>query len=76
MSTDTGAEQAATLAAKAATYGGAGASALGGFFVSSEGLALLGLLVAIAGFGVNLWLGLRRDQREAREHSARMKSLE
>lgn len=76
MSTDTSAEQAATLAAKAATYGGAGASAFGGFFVSSEGLALLGLLVAVGGFAVNLWLGLRRDRREDREHRARMRELE
>ena len=73
----------AASAAKVATYGGGAASALGGFVLSSEGMALMGLAVAVAGLALNLYfnaqrrrLDLRRDEREEREHLARMAVIE
>jgi site-specific recombinase len=69
-------EPLAASAAKAATYAGAGASAVGGFALSSEEIALVGLLVAIAGFVISAVFQVRRDRREQREHEARMKVLE
>lgn len=76
MSQDAGNEALAASAAKAATYAGAGTSAVGGWALSSEQMAFIGLCVAIAGFAVNAFLGWRRDKREQREHEARMKVLE
>ena len=70
------AEQAASEVAKVATYGGASSAAVGGWLLSSEGMALIGVLLAGAGFATNAWLGWRRDRREQREHEARMRDLE
>ena len=38
-------------------------------------LTLTGVLIAVAGFGVNLFFNWRRDRREHREHLARMESI-
>jgi hypothetical protein len=38
-------------------------------------MALIGVLLAAAGFATNAWLGWRRDRREQREHEARMSAL-
>lgn len=69
-------DQAASEIAKIATYGGASGAAVGGWLLSSEGMALIGVLLAAAGFSTNAWLGWRRDRREQREHEARMHALE
>ena len=68
-------DQVASEAAKIATYGGASGAAVGGWLLSSEGMALIGVLLAAAGFATNAWLGWRRDRREQREHEARMSAL-
>jgi uncharacterized membrane protein len=58
-------------AASKATYGGA-FGAVFGWVVSSEGVALIGICVAIAGFATNLFFRWREDRRQEREHQARM----
>lgn len=74
---------AAASASKAVTYGGGATSALGGFVLSSEITALMGLLVALIGLAMNLYfnahrrrLDVKRDRREEREHRARMAVIE
>lgn len=63
-----------TIATKA-TYTGAGATAIG-WITSSEGVALIGLLLALLGFIVNLYFKIKQDKREAAEHEVRMAKLE
>lgn len=76
------AEHAASVA-KAATYGGGGYAALGGFLFSSQGMALLGLLVGVIGLIANLYfnaerrrMDILRDAREQRESEARLAALQ
>lgn len=38
-------------------------------------LTLTGVLIAVAGFGVNFFFQWRRDRREHREHLERMESI-
>lgn len=38
-------------------------------------LTLTGVLIAVAGFGVNFFFQWRRDRREHREHMERMESI-
>ena len=75
--------EAAASASKAATYGGSVTGAFGGFVLSSEIMALFGLLVALLGLAANLYfnahrrrLDLKRDRREEREHRARLAVIE
>ncbi|GAB2889741.1 hypothetical protein GCM10027202_17940 [Microvirgula curvata] len=63
-----------TVASKV-TYGGAGGTMLG-WLLSSEGVALIGLLVAVGGLAVNWYYKMRQDQRDQAEHAARMRELE
>ena len=57
------------------TYAGAGTSAIG-WITSSEGVAAIGLLLALLGFIVNLYFKIKQDKREAVEHEVRMAKLE
>lgn len=72
------AHQAAEIASAVApkvTVAGGGVAGVGGFLLSSEGIAVAGLCIALAGFAVQAILGIRRDRREKREHEARMSKL-
>lgn len=60
------------LAASGAQAGG-GTAAVGGLLLSSHDLALGGLVVALASFALQAFLGWRRDRREQREHDRRMR---
>jgi len=53
---------------------GAGVGVLG-WLISQEGLAFLGVSVAIAGFLVSWYYNHKRHQREALEHELRVKDL-
>lgn len=67
----------AALAASApkAMYTGAAIGGAG-WILSSEGLAFCGLLMAALGTAVTVYVSLRRDRRDAREHQARMLLLQ
>lgn len=54
-----------------ATYAGAGAS-VSGWLLSSEGAALVGILIGILGLLVNFYFKRREDRRLQEEHDARM----
>lgn len=43
--------------------------------MSNEMLGLLGLLIALAGFLVNVHYRRKQDQRDEREHEKRMRKL-
>ena len=64
-------EVTAAVASKA-TYGGAGGS-FAGFMLSNEFVALVGLLVALAGFLVNWYYRAAQDRRDQIEHEARLR---
>ncbi len=63
----------ATMAASGskATYGGASASVFG-WLVSNEFAVLIGILIAVAGFGVNWYYRHKEDKRQQAEHERRM----
>lgn len=67
----------ASLAASGAkaTYGGAGVS-LAGWFMQSNLLSVLGLLVAIAGFAVTWYYKAKQDRRDEEAHKARMSQMQ
>lgn len=67
-------EASASGLASKITYGGAGWS-LAGWIVSSEGVALCGLLVAVGGLLVNWYYKAKHDRRQQEEHNARMAGL-
>lgn len=67
-------DAAVAASATKAMYGGAGTAA-GGFVMSNEMLGLLGLLIALAGFGVNTYYRRKQDVREQREHERRMRLI-
>lgn len=64
-------EEIIISAASKTSVTGAGAAVVG--TVSQvDIMTLTGVLIAVAGFGVNLFFNWRRDRREHREHLARM----
>lgn len=67
-------EAAATTAAKA-TYAGGALSAVGGIALSSETIALIGLVLALLGWVTQVYFSVRRDRREAEEHDLRVLEL-
>ena len=70
----TAAASAASAAAKASTATFAGSLALlGGWLVSSQAAALLGLLVGVAGLAVQWWYRDREYRMRRREHAAHMR---
>lgn len=64
-------DTAVTAAASKATYAGAAVTGAGKV-LNAETVMLIGLIVTIAGFLVNVFFQWRRDRRERREHEARM----
>ena len=50
-----------------------GLVALIGGLSTAEQMAIIGVLIAFAGFGVNTWYIWRKDRREQRQHEAEMK---
>ena len=62
------------MSSKAATAGGA--TGVLGFILSSPGIGLLGVIVALIGVLVGVYFQWRRDQREEREHRLRMAELQ
>lgn len=73
MNTESFDATAQSVGTKAALAGG-GTSVLG-WFATSEAVALVGMLCAIAGLGVTIFFAVRRDRREAREHHLKMAQL-
>ena len=65
-------EATAAAVASKATYGGAGGS-FAGFMLSNEFVALVGLLIALAGFLVNWHYRAAQDRRDQIEHEARLR---
>lgn len=63
----------ANIASKT-TYLGAGATGWG-WLLSSEGVALVGLILAFAGFLVNWYYRHKQDRRDAEAHDVRMRDL-
>lgn len=61
------------MSGKAAAAGGA--TGLLGFLLSSPGIGLLGVTVALIGVLVGVYFQWRRDQREQREHELRLQGL-
>lgn len=65
--------EAASAPAVKATATGATVTSVGDWLSSGPGLATaLGLLLTLLSLAVQMWFGARRDQREQREHDARM----
>jgi len=64
-----------TAAASKATYTGAGTVGVG-WLMSSEAAILIGLVLAVGGFVVNLLFSIRRDRREMREHEKKMREMD
>lgn len=68
-------EAAVAASATKATYGGVATIGLG--WVLSDGFAvLMGLVLGLAGFAVNLYFRKRQDRREEREHALRIAAIE
>jgi hypothetical protein len=67
-------DAAIAASASKATYTGAGMSVTG-WLLSSEAAVLFGLILGIAGLLVNIYFKRREDQRQEREHQARMAEL-
>lgn len=67
-------DEAALLAAEAATYGG-GASAVLFGLSANEFAALVGALVAVVGLCVQIYFNRKRDKRETEYHVERMRGL-
>lgn len=62
---------AASAGALKATLAGGAAMSLGGL-TASDAAMWGGLVLGVAGFVLQIILGIRRDRREQREHEARM----
>lgn len=60
--------------AAGATFFGSGTAIFGGLS-ANELAAVGGLFVGLAGLAVSWYFNWKRDQREQREHEARMKGL-
>lgn len=67
-------EAAAAAVASKSTYAGAGTSFLG-WLLSSEFTVIVGIVVAVAGLGVNWYYKAKADRRGQAEHEARMVRL-
>lgn len=67
-------DEAVTTAATR-TMGGGSVMGMIGYITSTEGIAVLGLLLAGLGFFVNWIFQLRRDIRESELHKARLRAL-
>lgn len=67
-------DAAIAASASKATYTGAGMS-ITGWLLSNEAAVLFGLILGIAGLLVNIHFKRREDQRQEREHQARMAEL-
>lgn len=63
-----------TKTAAGATFFGSGTAIFGGLS-ANELAAIGGLFVGLAGLAVTVYFNWKRDQREQREHDARMKAL-
>lgn len=70
----TATEATASALATKTTYAGSIAT-VGGWVVSSELIALCGLILAMLGFLVNLVFKVREDRRQAEVHRASMESV-
>ena len=57
-----------------ATYTGAGAG-ISAWFLSDTGVALIGILIGLAGLVVNYYFKRREDSRLQAEHDARMSAI-
>jgi hypothetical protein len=68
-------EAAASAVASKSTYAGAGTSFLG-WLLSSEFTVIFGIVVALAGLGVNWYYKAKADRRQQAEHEARMTRLQ
>lgn len=58
------------------SYTAAGGTFVLGALSPSEWAMLIGVLTALATFGLNYVMQVRRDRREQREHEARMSQFE
>jgi len=58
------------------SYTAAGGTVLLGALDPSEWAMLIGIITALATFGLNYVMQVRRDRREQREHEARMVQFE
>jgi Na+/glutamate symporter len=67
-------EAAAAAFGAKATQAGATTSVVS-WLLSSEFGILIGVLIGLAGFGMNWYYSHKRDRREQAEHKARMKEL-
>lgn len=67
---------AALSAASAKVSQGGAVTTLVGWSLSSQFIALMGLVVAVLGFLMAQYYNHRRDQREQAEHEARMRAME
>lgn len=56
------------------TFAGAG-TGTAGWLASSEGVAIVGVICALAGLAVQLVFTIRRDRRESNEHAMKMAQL-
>jgi fucose permease len=63
-----------TVVSSAATtaMGGGATTSLFGWITSNHSIAVMGLMVAILGFSVNLYFQLRRDRREQELHQSNL----
>ena len=67
-----GATDAALAAIGHKTAQAGGATTLLGWFTSSEGTAIVGLIGMLTGLAIQLYYNRRRDKREQAEHDRRM----
>lgn len=56
------------------TYAGSGGAVIAGLTLTEWGV-IVGIFTAIIGLVIQFWFGWRREEREQREHSARMARL-
>ena len=68
------AETIAIAAGGKTTQVGAGTT-LAGWMLSSEAGVLIGIVIGLAGFAIQIYFNIRRDRREKAEHEARMRQL-
>lgn len=67
-------EAALAAAGSKATYAGAGAS-IWGWLTSSEAGVVIGILLGVIGFIVNLYFKWREDRRQQAAHEAQMRAI-
>ena len=68
-------DAAIAAAGSKATYTGAGMT-ISGWFLSSEFAVLIGMLIGVAGFGVNWYYRHKEDARQQAEHERRMREFD